>query len=98
MGHWAEAIWDQWLDRRTLEKWYIDAKAKLAKAKSVWGAVTGPAAAALASMARIRWTDTSFIEWIDDIGQLWHLGRDSPAAVCSAIEASVRRWQQKRAI
>ena len=96
MGYWATAIWERWQEPDTFIAWFVDARDKLAKAKCVWSAVTGPATATLATLARIRWVAHSAIDWDDDLGTRWTLNRDAPLAVKAAVRESVRRWQVRR--
>ena len=51
--YWAEAVWEGRRAREQLTRDLMNARVRLARARSPWAAVTGPAAAFLATAARI---------------------------------------------
>ena len=56
IGQWAEAVWLKWLPQRSLLMLVASAKVRLVGAARVWAKVFGPAAAMVATCARIGWT------------------------------------------
>ena len=95
--HWCTAVWSQRLPWSRLSYLFTRAKARLAKAKSVWSSVgNAPTLAFLATLDRLNWTAPTFDSLRDDLGQTYLLSRDSPAAIAGAVVASVRRWQMRR--
>ena len=55
MGHWSMAIWERWLPVRHLQLAIADTKVRLVQAARPWQRVFGPAAAFIASAARLNW-------------------------------------------
>ncbi len=96
IGGWAEAVWSSWVPRRVLAKLAAAARLKLAVAAKPWAAVTGPAAATVATMARIGWTLTSESTACTDDGTLLNFAVDPPVVVKRHVVGSVRRWQWKQ--
>ena len=96
---WALAIWDRWVESDQLSIAFNSATAKLSKATSTaWNKVAGPAAATVASAARISWTFSDPWTAVDDLGQQWNFAHDSPAAIGDAVKASVSRWRTDQLI
>ena len=58
--------------------------------------MTGPAAAVIATLTRIGWTNTDSKRTNDDLGTMWDFVRDSPATIAQAVKASVRKWRLNR--
>ena len=65
---WALAVWEEWIPMAMLERITNDAINSLRKAKSVWATVKGPAAAVVATAARIGWKMVSAATVITDQG------------------------------
>ena len=90
---WAMAVWHEWLPRATLSKLITVARARLAFAKNTWAAVTGPAAAYVATANRLGWCVQGPLGVITDEGVPLDFCMDSPAFVKAAVDESVRRWR-----
>ena len=91
--HWAMAVWEVWLPLKMLQSMVASAMIKLTGAASPWGRVTGPAAAVVASAARLGWffIDATLVK--TDQGRELNFVVDSPAAIQIEVEAAVRRWR-----
>ena len=85
IGHWAQAIWDGWRSREAMASDFARSRRRLAQSKHIWGAVSGPAGAFIASAARLGWSVVSFNRARDDLDVEWHLDRDSPELVKAAV-------------
>ena len=96
IAQWATAWWEGWIPAGDLVRAHSQAVARLATAASVWACVAGPAAAVVATAARIGWHFVSAQSMQDDIGIVWDCTVDSPAAIRVAVLASVRRWRTER--
>lgn len=97
MQHWALAWWQGWHTAEDLEEAFTAASLKLAACKgSWWSSTAGPVTALLATLERLGWSMPSASETIDDLGNSWTFGVDSPAAITQACNASVRRWRIRR--
>ena len=96
IGHWAEAVWDQWMPSNVLDLLFQGARANIQKARRTWAAVHGPAASCRASLGRLEWIACSAFEWTTDRGMKIDLRRDSPAFVRESVIQSVRRWRWRR--
>jgi len=95
--YWALAHFEMWFSASSLAKSFRAARLRIQQTKaSPWRAVTGPAAAVIATLARIGWTTTDSTHTADDLGTAWDFVRDSPAAIAQAVKASVRRWRLNR--
>ena len=76
--YWATAFWECWFSVPLLTEAIERAMEKLkVTRKSIWGRVTGPATALVASFKRLRctWTDPYTI--IDDVGRTFICGTRS---------------------
>ena len=73
-----------------------DALVRIPTAKSSWSIVYGPAAALVATTARLGWKVLSPTLLIDDRGRDINLTLDSPAIVEDWVCESVTRWRWKR--
>ena len=91
--HWATAVWERWIPIASLHKSVAKARMELANAKRHWAVVRGPAAALVATLARIGWTvtdaATAFTDRMEEVSFL----KDSPARIKVMVNASVRRWR-----
>ena len=90
---WAKAVWHERLPRKSLQVLAAKAFAKLAKAKNVWAAVTGPGAAFVATCARLKWTVIDGLSIRTDDGFHLDLTLDPPAAVKKQVIMAVERWR-----
>ncbi len=95
---WAEAIWGGWVPVATLSRAVARAKGKLSGARSPWNAVAGPAAAAVATAARLGWVFDGADIIITDSGRRLDLAVDPPIIVKSEVIAAVRRWRWGRIV
>ena len=93
---WAMAVWDQRLQSNELLVLAADAKVRLTKAKSPWSVCAGPAAAFIATAARIGWTITDAFGGTDDRGKSVDFVKDPPIVIKRRCEDSVRRWRWRR--
>ena len=94
--HWALAWWESWQSRARLLAAYTAAHAKVKRAKdSAWRVAAGPTAGFILTLTRLNWTPGPEVV-IDDVGHVWKFLTDSPAAIVSAVNRSVRRWRARR--
>jgi hypothetical protein len=93
MGHWAMVIWYGWLPLSWLQKSLASGRLRLAVASVPWSVVKGPAAAFVASAARLKWTVVDVVNVIIDSGLSLNLSVDPPAVVTREVAAAVRRWR-----
>jgi len=88
---------EAWFDDAELVNALSDARQKLnVKGKSIWGRVTGPATAFVATLMRLKWSWLDERTVQDDNGNAWTLGLDAPKDFVNAAHASVRRWRLDR--
>ena len=69
---------------------------RLARAQRPWAAVSGPATATVASMARLGWRFRDGITFITQRGVEVSLKRDAPARVAALVKEAVIEWRWKR--
>ena len=69
------------------------AKRTLTCAKRPWEAVKGPAAAMVATAARLGWTAIDELTLITDMGEEIVMSKDPPAMVKKKVHEAVRRWR-----
>ena len=93
---WSLAVWERWVPPGVLDRLVSSTKARLGKARKTWSVVYGPAAALLASLARIQWRVESATRLIADDGAVIDMTRDSPAFVRGAVTKSVARWRWRQ--
>ena len=93
IGEWADAIWTRRLPTRTLASITASAMARLARSPRPWAIVTGPAAAFVASAARIGWTVRDAFCLRTDDGHELNLTVDPPVIVRRHVHAAVSRWR-----
>ena len=93
IGHWAEAIWHEWIPRGILVKSFAKARRDVLQAKRPWSVVRGPAAAMYASALRIGWQTPDGITFTTDEGEEIDITLDPPIAVRRLVERSVRNWR-----
>ena len=102
IGSLAVAFWEQRapLDdlERAVEVTAAWARDNDAEHHSLWARATGPVAAAVLSAVRIGWKVVAQRALADDLGNVWNLLRDSPAAVKRAVAESVRRWRLRQLV
>ena len=80
MGHWSMAIWERWLPVRHLQLAIADAKVRLVQAARPWQRVFGPAAAFIASAARLNWRVQDAENCTTDLGRKPNLTVDPPCS------------------
>ena len=93
IGHWATAVWEQWLPRTALMVLHTGARISICKSKNVWSACNGPASVVLATAARIGWTFQSAFSLVTDEGIVLDLTLDPPCVVTRACKQAVHRWR-----
>ena len=93
VGMWAMAVWEGMLPMQMLHKSICKAKVALVEAKRPWAVVKGPAAALVASLARLGWSVIDATLAIDDLGEEVSFTKDPPAAVAKLVSNAVRRWR-----
>ncbi len=93
---WAEAVWRRLFPIKMLDVAIASARLRLARALRPWAAVHGPAAAAVATAARIDWSfvDAATIRTHD--GRVLRLDTDPPVVISRRVEAAVERWRANR--
>ncbi len=96
IGRWAEAAWCDWASIGAMNAGVGLAKKRLAKARRPWSAVNGPAAAMVATAARLNWTVVDAVTLISDTGRRLELRRDPPCVIKREVHGAVRRWRWRR--
>ncbi len=93
---WAEAVWGRWFPLKAMNVAVARARCRLVRARRIWSAVQAPAAAVLATAARIDWEfdDATKVKTHD--GSVLDLAVDSPAAVVAHVRRAVERWRWRR--
>ena len=94
---WATGVWDNLLPIALLQRSLTNAKMALARARRQWAVVKGPAAALVATLARIGWTVIDATTAYDDLATEVSFILDSPAMVKRKVHESVRRWRWRLA-
>ncbi len=92
---WAEAAWCRWQRPGSMCAAVHKATAKLARANAVWGQVTGPASAVVATAARIGW-QVEGTTFVTDRGRVLDLLVDPPCVVRREVDEAVQRWRWGR--
>ena len=95
IGMWAAAAWGSWVPDAMLLKLVGRAQLRLASAARPWAVVRGPAAAFVASAARLGWTVHDAFSLTTDDGTPLRLRLDPPVIVKRACHASVVRWRMR---
>ena len=93
IGIWATAVWESWMPRSALLRTVAAAKRRLAAAKNAWSAVHGPAAAVVATAARIGWTFVDGLTAMTDEGEVVNFCAVPPLRVRRMVNDAVRRWR-----
>jgi hypothetical protein len=96
IGTWAMAAWEVWVPRSTMLRSVAAAAMRLGKARNVWNAVHGPAAAMVATATRLGWTVQDAFTATTDLGQTVRFTQDSPLRVRAVVAESVQRWRNRR--
>ena len=96
IGRWAEAVYMAWCPLPLLRASVARAIARLSGAARPWGKVHGPAAAAVASAHRLRWTVRGATVFVTDRGRILDLTLDPPAVVRKEVAEAVTRWRWAR--
>jgi hypothetical protein len=87
---WASAWWDKWIPEQQLVAAF---NAASTTAKKGWNSVSGPVAAMTATLKRVGWRMTDATTFVDDLGEVFHVRKDSPEAIRLAVNRSTRRWR-----
>ena len=95
IGAWADAVWEEWLPGPCLLRLTGQAKVKLAAARRQWAVVRGPAAAFVASAARLGWTVHDAFSVTTDTGMSLRLHVDPPVVIRRACHEAVWRWRMR---
>lgn len=93
IGQWAMAVWEGSMPKKSLLQLAASAKSRLIEAKRIWSKVFGPAAAMVASCARIGWTVIDALNVMTDDGTPLNFAADPPAVVREECREAVRRWR-----
>ena len=94
---WAGAVWEGLLPIDALHRSMRKAKIELVNARKPWAVVKGPAAALVATVARLGWTMVDATLAFNDLKEEVAFCRDSPAAIKRLVHDSVRRWRWRLA-
>ena len=78
---WSLAVWEQWTSLQILDRLMKATAERLPRAKRMWSAVFGPAAAVCATVCRLGWQIESASKLIVDDGTCLDLLCSSPAYV-----------------
>ena len=93
---WALACWQGWQNHEVMEKALVRAQGRvLHDGQPQWSFVSGPAAATVASAARIGWTFSRHHQLLCDDVTTLDLYLDPPIVVADAVQRAVRRWRLK---
>ena len=95
--NWAEAVWEGRMALEWMQKTVARAKVELTKARRQWAVVKGPAAAVVATLARLGWTMIDAVKVYTDKREEVDFQQDPPARVKQLIHESVRRWRWRLA-
>ncbi len=95
ISRWVEAVWGGWIPLHTMENAAARARSRLAAAKRPRAAVSGPAAATVATAARIGWRLQGADTLVSDTGRLFDLSLDPPVTR-DEVHKAVRRWRWGR--
>ena len=93
---WSLAVWESWIPPLVLDRLVAATQRRLSTAKRIWTVVYGPAAALVASLARLEWKVVSATCFTTDEGIDLDLVRDSPGYVRGVVGKSVERWRWRR--
>lgn len=91
--HWAQAVWNTWLPTDDLQASVDYARSRIENAPQPWAVVTGPAAALICTLERLRWKVVSAVMLTTDEGKEVDLRVTPPIVVKRMVEAAVRRWR-----
>ena len=89
--HYANACYEGWIPRDTLQTAFAQSCESLEQAKNKWGKARGPISATILTAKRIGWTWQSATEVTTDAGTKLDLMQDSPAFVLQHVTDAVRR-------
>ena len=90
---WALAVWDGLLPIEVMQKSIRKAKVALVSAKRQWAVVKGPAAALVATVARLGWTVVDATLAFTDLKEEVSFTKDPLAAIKKMVFDAVRRWR-----
>ena len=90
---WASVWWEKWIAKEYLTSAFqsICTRWGLSMGAS-WRRVTGPTAALVATLRRLKWHSVDGQHLGDDIGGQWDVGLDPPADIEAATKQSADRW------
>ena len=95
----CQCWWEQWHDTTYISQSFNDATAKLQGAKrSFWDMVSGPIAAMIASLKRLKWLTPYPDTLVDDTGYVYKVRLDPPVVIAEGVRRSVRRWRLARVL
>ena len=89
IGQWAEAVWEERMPKRSLQRLVSKGTDKLDKARSPWAVCKGPGAAFVASCRRLWWKVIDAVTLTTDDGKRMQLLLDFPAAVAYQAKLAV---------
>ena len=93
---WARAVWESWMPRAEMLHTAAWAVRRLAVARRPWAVVGGPAAATVASTARLGWRFRDGLTMVTQAGVELLLTRDPPARVAALVKEAVWQWRWAR--
>lgn len=93
---WAMAIWNDWMPVAELQTMIWEAKTKLTLAAFPWQHVKGPAAATVATCARLEWEVKDACTMVTDEGRKLELDLEPPAVIKREVIEAVKRWRWSR--
>ncbi len=96
LGQWAEAVWLQWVPLGLMQSGISRARAAVTAAMRPWSVVRGPAAAVIATAARIGWHVQDATTFVTDQGRVLNLTLDPPIVVKREVDDAVRRWRWRQ--
>ncbi|CAK0874085.1 unnamed protein product, partial [Prorocentrum cordatum] len=102
LRHWGMAYWQAWAPAEELDAVFVHARDRsanlLATGRSLWSAVAGPVAGAIATAWCPGWTCPAPRRFEDDLGEPVDFLSMSPAMVAAAVQRSVGRWRTRRVV
>lgn len=96
IGFWSMAVWNKWMPIEELNHTAWTARDAPAQAAHPWRLVYGPAAATVASCARLDWHVVDGATIKTDVGETMDLTVGPPAAVKRKVHDAVKRWRWER--
>ncbi len=93
---WTEAVWCNWAQRSAMDRAVAAARLRLTRARRPWAVVRGPAAAAVATAARLGWDLKDAVTVVMHDGNILRLDKEAPKAVLARVREAVARWRWMR--